>query len=343
MRQRHLPTLGLSWSHLPTLGPGIWTGSCGNGIFQVSVCGKQLQYCKKSETAITTTAPVLQRETERETAITTTAAVLQRDREKLQLLRPLQYCRLGETAIATTAPILQREKLQLLRPNKYCREMTLQLLRPPQYCRLGETAITSTAPVLQKKRTCNYYDRSSIAEKERGTALTSIAKREKLLLLRPFQHGKQRETASLTTAPVLQCCRDRETATTTTAPNQKLEGCKLGRIQSWKMCFIPTVGCWKLGCASSNFAAATICIYVHVQPHVSETVARFVHTHMHVYVCLSLYVYTHTHVYMFANKYTYLHAHIHTDRHDTCSHAYSMYIHTYMICLHLYIYIFTRT
>ena len=106
----------------------------------------------------------------------------------------------------------------------------LQLLRPLQYCR----------------------------ERERGTALTSIAKREKLLLLRPFQHGEQRETASLTTAPVLQCCRDRETATTTTAPNQKLEGCKLGRIQSWKMCFIPTVGCWNLGCASSNFAAATI-------------------------------------------------------------------------------------
>ena len=107
----------------------------------------------------------------------------------------------------------------------------LQLLRPLQYCRerKRETALTTTAPVLQRERNCNYCDPSSMAN------------REKLQVLRP-----------------LQCCRDRETATTTAAPNQKLEGCKLGRIQSWKMCFNPTVGCWNLGCASSNFAAATI-------------------------------------------------------------------------------------
>ena len=262
MRQRHLPTLGLSWSHRPTLGPGIWTGSCGNGIFQLSVCGKQLQYCRKRETAITTTAPVLEREREKNCNYYDRCSIYCRERErnrnyydrssiadweKLQLQRPLQYCRERNCNYYDRSSIAEREKLQLL--------------RPLQYCKLGETAITSTAPVLQKKRTCNYYDRSSIAEtereRERKTALTttapvlqrerscnscdpsSMANREKLQVLRP-----------------LQCCRDKETATITTAPNQKLEGCKLGRIQSWKMCFIPTVGCWNLGCASSNFAAA---------------------------------------------------------------------------------------
>ena len=171
-------------------------------------------------------------------------------REKLQLLRPLQYCRERgrerATAIPTTAAVLQRDREKL------------QLLRPLQYCRLGETANTSTAPVLQKRKPA-ITTTAPVLQRERETALTttapvlqrerncdycdpsSMANREKLQALRP-----------------LQCCRNRETATATTAPNQKLEGCKLGRIQSWKMCFIPTVGCWNLGCASSNFAAATI-------------------------------------------------------------------------------------
>ena len=46
-------------------------------------------------------------------------------------------------------------------------------------------------PVLQRERNCNYYDRSSIAEKE------------KLQLLRPLQYCKQQETAITTTAPLL--------------------------------------------------------------------------------------------------------------------------------------------
>ena len=226
MRQRHLPTLGLSWSHLPTLGPGIWTGSCGNGIFQLSVCGKRLQYCKKRETAITTTAPVLQRERESNCNSYNGCSIAERQRE---------------TAITTTAPVLQIGRnckyfdrsgiAEKKTCNYYDRSSIAEREREREKER--ETALTTTAPVLQRERNCDYGDPSSMAN------------REKLQALRP-----------------LQCCRNRETATATTAPNQKLEGCKLGRIQSWKMCFIPTVGCWNLGCASSNFAAATICMYV---------------------------------------------------------------------------------
>ena len=116
------------------IGPGIWTGSCGNGIFQLSVCGKQLKYCRQRETAITTTAPVLQR-------------------EKLQLLRPLRNCRKRELASTTTAPVLQREKLHLL--------------RPPQYCKKRETIIAATLPAWQAERNCKSYDRSSVAETEK--------------------------------------------------------------------------------------------------------------------------------------------------------------------------------
>ena len=145
MRQRHLPTLGLSWSHLPTLGPGIWTGSCGNGIFQLSVCGKRLQYCKKRETAITTTAPVLQRE---------------REREQLQFLQRLQYCRETERNCNyyDRSSIADWEKRQILRPLRYCRKENLQLLRPLQYCRERER---------ERERNCTYYDRPSIAKREK--------------------------------------------------------------------------------------------------------------------------------------------------------------------------------
>ena len=200
---------------------------------------------REKKTAITTTAAVFIAERERETAITTTAPVLQIGRSCNYNDRSNIAER--ETAITTTAQVLQKER----NCNYYDRSSIanwekLQLLRPLRYCRKREPAITTTAPVLQRQR-----------ERERKTALTttapvlqrerscnscdpsSMANREKLQVLRP-----------------LQCCRDKETATITTAPNQKLEGCKLGRIQSWKMCFIPTVGCWNLGCASSNFAAA---------------------------------------------------------------------------------------
>ena len=57
-------------------------------------------------------------------------------------------------------------------------------------------------PVLQRERNCNYYVRSSIAEKE------------KLQLLRPLQYCKQQETAAIT--PAWQ--RGKLQLTTTTAP-----------------------------------------------------------------------------------------------------------------------------
>ena len=64
-------------------------------------------------------------------------------------------------------------------------------------------------PVLQRERNCNYYDRSSIAGKE------------KLQLLRPLQYCKQQETANHYDRSIIakrgelqlprpfQCCRER--------------------------------------------------------------------------------------------------------------------------------------
>ena len=63
-------------------------------------------------------------------------------------------------------------------------------------------------PVLQRERKCNYYDRSSIAEKE------------KLQLLRPLQYCKQQETAAIT--PAWQ--RGKLQLTTTTAPERYVYG-----------------------------------------------------------------------------------------------------------------------
>ena len=226
MRQRHLPTLGLSWSHLPTLGPGIWTGSCGNGIFQLSVCGKQLQYCRKRKTPITTTAPVLQREREREREKNCKyydrCSIAERERENCNYYDRSKYCRLGETAITTTAPILQREKLQLLRPLKYCRQREtaitttapvlqrekLQLLRPLRYCRKRELASTTTAPVLQ---------------------------REKLHLLRPPQYCKKRETIIAATLPAWQTERNcKSFDRSSVAETEKLQLLRRLQIKSWK-------------------------------------------------------------------------------------------------------------
>ena len=64
-------------------------------------------------------------------------------------------------------------------------------------------------PVLQRERNCNYYDRSSIAEKE------------KLQLLRPLQYCKQQETAAIT--PAWQ--RGKLQLTTTTAPVLQRDTC----------------------------------------------------------------------------------------------------------------------
>ena len=124
--------------------------------------------------------------------------------------------------MGSSSSIAEREKLQLLRPLQYCRERE------------------------REQKNCNYYDRCSIAEREREIAITTTApvlqigriaitttapilQREKLQLLRPLKYCRQRETAITTTAPVLQreklqllrplrYCRKRELASTTTAP-----------------------------------------------------------------------------------------------------------------------------
>ena len=163
---------------------------------------------RQRETAITTTAPVLQigrnsncndrsNIAERETAITTAEQVLQRD----------------ETAITTTAPVLQ-----IGRNCNYFDRSGIAEIREP--------AITRTAPVLQRKREELHL---LVLQRERNCYYcdpSSMANREKLQVLRP-----------------LQCysVRDRETATTTTAPNQSwkaanLEESKVGRcvlFQPW--------------------------------------------------------------------------------------------------------------
>ena len=220
------------------IGPGIWTGSCGNGIFQFSVCGKQLQYCRKRKTPITTTAPVLQREREsKKTAIITTAAVLQREREReIAITTTAPVLQIGRTAITTTAPILQREKLQLLRPLKYCRQRETAITTTAPVLQREKLQLLRPLPVLQKKRTCKYYDRSSIAEREIALTTTapvlqkegnynccdpsSMANREKLQVLRPPQ-----------------CCRDREAATITTAADCLRS---LGASGSWTGTHMPS-------------------------------------------------------------------------------------------------------
>ena len=94
-------------------------------------------YCRERGTAITTTAPVLQRKRNYNCYDRSSIA----NSKKLQSLRPLHYCKEKGTAITTAVPMLQREKLQLLQPLQYCRQ---------------ETVIIATLPVLQKERNWNY-------------------------------------------------------------------------------------------------------------------------------------------------------------------------------------------
>ena len=78
------------------------------------------------------------------------------EKEKLQLLRPLQYCKQQETAITTTAPLLQREgELQLPRPFQCCRDRNCNYYNRSSIAE-KETVIIATLLVLQKKRNWNY-------------------------------------------------------------------------------------------------------------------------------------------------------------------------------------------
>ena len=121
-------------------------------------------YCRERGTAITTTAPVLQRNrnyncfdrssiaNSKKNAITTTAPLLQRegncnyhDRSNAERERE------KTVIIATLSNIAEREKPELLGPLQYCRDRNCNCCDPSSMA-AREIAI-------------NYYDRSSIAER----------------------------------------------------------------------------------------------------------------------------------------------------------------------------------
>ena len=108
---------------------------------------RPLQYCKEQETAITTTAPLLQREGNCNYYDRSRIA----EKEKLQLLQPLQYCRERNCNHCDPSSIAEREKLELLRPLQYCRDRNCTYSDPSSMADRG-IAIT-------------YCDRSSIAER----------------------------------------------------------------------------------------------------------------------------------------------------------------------------------
>ena len=91
-------------------------------------------YCRERGTAITTTAPVLQRNRNYNCYDRSFIA----NSKKMQSLRPLHYCKERGTAITTTVP-MQRE-----------RERNCNYCDPFQYCRKRETGTTRTPPVLQR-------------------------------------------------------------------------------------------------------------------------------------------------------------------------------------------------
>ena len=69
-----------------------------------------------------------------------------------------------EAKVGTWSETRQRESWNL-----YCREKgtaITRLLGSLQYCRKRQTTTAATALVLQTERNCNYYNCSSIAEKE---------------------------------------------------------------------------------------------------------------------------------------------------------------------------------
>ena len=132
-------------------------------------------YCRERGTAITTTAPVLQRKRNYNCYDRSSIA----NSKKLQSLRPLHYCKERGTASTTTVPMLQRQKLQLLQPLQYCRERIcnycdpssiaekekLELLGPLQYCRDRNCNYCDPSSMAEREIATNYYDRSSIAER----------------------------------------------------------------------------------------------------------------------------------------------------------------------------------
>ena len=120
-------------------------------------------YCRERGTAITTTAPVLQRNrnyncydrssiaNSKKNAITTTAPLLQREGNCNYHDRSNAERERETVIIATLSNIAEREKLELLGPLQYCRD------RNCNYC--------DPSSMAEREIAINYYDRSSIAER----------------------------------------------------------------------------------------------------------------------------------------------------------------------------------
>ena len=120
-------------------------------------------YCRERGTAITTTAPVLQRNrnyncydrssiaNSKKNAITTTAPLLQREGNCNYHDRSNAERERETVIIATLSNIAEREKPELLGPLQYCRDRNCNDCDP--------------SSMAEREIAINYYDRSSIAER----------------------------------------------------------------------------------------------------------------------------------------------------------------------------------
>ena len=107
---------------------------------------RPLQYCKQQETAITTTAPLLQRE----------GSCNYHDRSNVAE---------RETATSTTAPVLRERNCNYCDPSSIAKREKLELLGPLQCCRDRNCNYCDPSSMAEREMAINCYDRSSIAER----------------------------------------------------------------------------------------------------------------------------------------------------------------------------------
>ena len=119
-------------------------------------------YCRERGTAITTTAPVLQRKRNYNCYDRSSIA----NSKKLQSLRPLHYCKERGTAITTTVPMQrERETAIIATLSNIAEREKPELLGPLQYCRDRNCNCCDYSSMAEREIAINYYDRSSIAER----------------------------------------------------------------------------------------------------------------------------------------------------------------------------------
>ena len=105
-------------------------------------------YCRERGTAITTTAPVLQRKRNYNCY----------DRSSIANSKKL--------SITTTAPLLQREGNCNYHDRSNVAERETALLQPLQYCRERNCNYCDPSSIAERERSCNYCDPSNMAERE---------------------------------------------------------------------------------------------------------------------------------------------------------------------------------